>query len=285
MKINAYAKLNLLLNVHGKCFNGYHSLETIMIPIGLHDVLEIDIINNSDDIIITTNDSHVPTDKNNILHKCITLYKKQFNISCGFKIYLKKNIPVSSGLGGESADAAALMRFFAKQFNLNLSYSDIFYFGRLLGWDVPVCYFQKTIYIDDLNNTFEFIENKANIYILLVKPSFGILTKDAFENLDKRTTINKNASPLVEALITGEKIGGLLHNTFIISDNALLEEYNKLTLYSKYLGLDGVSMTGTGSCFFLVSSNLSTVKKSYLFLKDKYPYVYVTQILRGKQND
>lgn len=52
MKFNAYAKLNILLNIHGKYFNGYHSVESVMIPISLCDVLDIEIIPNSDDIII-----------------------------------------------------------------------------------------------------------------------------------------------------------------------------------------------------------------------------------------
>ena len=63
MKFNAYAKLNILLNIHGKYFNGYHSVESVMIPISLCDVLDIEIIPNSDDIIIQLSDFSIPTDE------------------------------------------------------------------------------------------------------------------------------------------------------------------------------------------------------------------------------
>ena len=139
MKFNAYAKLNILLNIHGKYFNGYHSVESVMIPISLCDVLDIEIIPNSDDIIIQSSDFSIPTDERNILYKCGKLFQKHFNISDGFKIVLYKNIPVQSGLGGESTDAACFMHFLNDNYNLTLSYESMFYLGRLLSWDVPIC--------------------------------------------------------------------------------------------------------------------------------------------------
>lgn len=277
MNLSAYAKLNLLLNVHGKNFNGYHSLETVMMPLELHDSLSIEVINDSQDIIIHTNSSQIPTDNNNILYKCAVLFQKHFGISKGFKIFLEKRIPICSGLGGESADAAALMHFINKYFSLKLKYSDIFYFGRLLGWDVPICYFQKPIYINDLNSTCEFIDCKTQYHFLLIKPIFGISTTHAFVNLDKKNIINKNALPLVEALLqTNSNIGDLLYNVFIYCENRLLKEYNKLLKISVDLGFDGVSMTGTGSCFYLISKDFSIIQNGYNFLKDTYPFVLVT---------
>ena len=67
---NAYAKLNILLNVHGKYFNGYHSIESIMLPIDLYDTLEIEIMPNSSDIVIECSDVDIPQNEDNILYKC-----------------------------------------------------------------------------------------------------------------------------------------------------------------------------------------------------------------------
>ncbi|MCI8577391.1 MAG: hypothetical protein HFG64_07720 [Lachnospiraceae bacterium] len=149
MKFNAYAKLNILLNVHGKYFNGYHSIESIMMPISLCDVLDIEIIPNSKDIIIQSTDPSIPTDERNILYKCGKLFQDHFHILDGFKILLDKYIPVQSGLGGESTDAACFMHFLNNKYNLTLSYESIFYIGRLLSWDVPICYLKKCIYVHD----------------------------------------------------------------------------------------------------------------------------------------
>lgn len=277
MKFNAYAKLNILLNIHGKYFNGYHSIETIMIPINLCDVLDIEILPNFNDIIIQSTDSSIPTDERNILYKCGKLFQQHFNILDGFKIILYKNIPVQSGLGGESTDAACFMHFLNNNYNLTLSYESVFYWGRLLSWDVPICYFQKPIYINDKNSTCEFIDCKTKYYFLLVKPSYGISTTQAFINLDKKNIANKDALPLVEALLqTNSNIGNLFHNVFISCENRLLMEYNKLLQICKNLGFDGVSMTGTGSCFYLISKNYSIVQNGYNLLKDAYPFVLVT---------
>ncbi|MCI8672610.1 MAG: 4-(cytidine 5'-diphospho)-2-C-methyl-D-erythritol kinase [Lachnospiraceae bacterium] len=282
MNLNAYAKLNLLLNVHGKNFNGYHSIETVMMPLELHDSLSIEVINDSQDIIIHTNSIQIPTDNNNILYKCAVLFQKHFGISKGFKIFLEKRIPICSGLGGESADAAALIHFINNYFSLKLKYKDIFYFGRLLGWDVPICYFQKPIYINDLNSTCEFIDCRTQYYFLLIKPEFGISTTHAFINLDKKNITNKDALPLIEALLqTNSNIGNLLYNVFISCENRLLKEYNKLLQISMDLGFDGVSMTGTGSCFYLISKNFFIVQDGYNFLKDTYPFVLVTSNFEG----
>lgn len=287
MNINAYAKLNLMLNVHGKLFNGYHSLETVMIPLELHDLLLVEVIDDSSDIIIHTDSAQIPTDNTNILYKCAVLFQKHFGISKGFKVFLKKRIPICSGLGGESADAASFIYFINNYFSLKLKYSDIFYFGRLLGWDVPICYFQQPIYINDLNSTCEFIDCKTRYYFLLIKPDFGISTTQAFINLDKKNILSRNALPLVEALLqTNSNIGNLLYNAFIFCENRLLNEYNKLTQISMQLGFDGVSMTGTGSCFYLISRELSVVQNGYNLLKDVYPFVSITNNLEeGHNND
>ena len=78
MKFDANAKLNILLNIHGKYFNGYHSIESIMIPINLCDVLDIEVLPNSNDIIIQSTDSSIPTDERNILYKCGKLFQDHF---------------------------------------------------------------------------------------------------------------------------------------------------------------------------------------------------------------
>ena len=184
MKYNAYAKLNILLNVHGKYFNDYHSIESIMLPVNLYDELDIEIISGSSDIIIECSDKQIPQDENNILYKCAKLFQNKFKIRDGIKIYLHKNIPTQSGLGGESADAASLMHFYNDTYKLDLSFDSIFYLGRLLSWDVPICYLQKCIYINDKTNVCEVIVPKPPLYFLLIKPDFGISTKKAFEKLE-----------------------------------------------------------------------------------------------------
>lgn len=280
MKFNAHAKLNILLNIHGKYFNGYHSIESVMIPISLCDVLDIEILPNSDDIIIQTTDSAIPTDERNILYKCGKLFQQHFNISDGFKIILYKSIPVQSGLGGESADAACFMHFLNNNYNLTLSYQSMFYLGRLLSWDVPICYLQKCIYVHDKKEICEILDIKSELHFLLVMPEFGISTKKAFENLDKIEHKNVDAYPLINALLTcPNQVGLYVHNCFIPAEPRLINEYSHLKELSKQIGFDGVSMTGTGSCFFFITTSEDVLTKGYNYFKDLYPFVSTASLV------
>lgn len=280
MELNAHAKLNLLLNVESKQFNGYHNLETIMIPLGLHDTIIANRVIGNSKIFISTNNSQLPTDERNVLYRCAELMKRKYSLTDGIEIYLDKKIPISSGLGGESTDAAALIRFYNEEYNLNMSYSDVFYYGRLLGWDVPICYFNKCIYISDNKSINEFVNVKTEYYVLLVKPHYGILTKDAFVQIDKIENTSVAPDNLIDSLLTGANIGAHLHNCFIKTDNRLMLDYQTLQYFSKSIGFDGVSMSGTGSCFFLVTKDFNIAVNGYNELKSKYSYVNLTKTLK-----
>jgi 4-diphosphocytidyl-2-C-methyl-D-erythritol kinase len=277
--VASYAKLNLLLNVQSKSFNGYHSLESIIVPLELCDYLHIEMIDKDRNPVITTNDKSVPSDEKNILYKCISLFKEHFDIPYNFKIDLLKNIPTRSGLGGESANAASMIYFLNKEFELNLSYSDIFYYGRLLSWDVPICYFQKYMYINDKKSVCEEIICTKEYYILLVMPEYGISTSEAFKLYDSQDyCINKDGSILLEALLQNQNnIGNHIHNCFICTNKKLQKDYDSLLQYCHTLGFDGISMTGTGSCFYLVTSDDEILRKGFNKLKNKYPFVYATK--------
>lgn len=280
MKFDANAKLNILLNIHGKYFNGYHSIESIMIPINLCDVLDIEVLPNSNDIIIQSTDSSIPTDERNILYKCGKLFQDHFNISDGFSIKLYKNIPVQSGLGGESADAACFMHFLNNNYNLKLSYKSIFYLGRLLSWDVPICYLQKCIYVHDKKEICEILDIKSKLFFLLVMPAFGISTKTAFVNLDKTKYENIEAYPLITALLNyPDQVGLYVHNCFIQAESRLINEYFNLKKLSEQIGFDGISMTGTGSCFFFITTKKDVLTRGYNHFKDLYPFVSTASLV------
>ncbi len=280
IQLNAYAKLNIILNVHGKYFNGYHSIESLMVPIDLHDTLEIEVISNSSEIIIECSNKQIPLNEDNILYKCAKLFQNEFRIHDGIKICLHKNIPIKSGLGGESTDAACLMHFYNDTYKLNLSFDAIFYLGRLLSWDVPICYLRKCIYINDKTNVCEQIVPKSSLLFLLIKPPFGISTKEAFINLDQTKYKNVDPKPLLDAFQESPpKVGRHIHNCFIDTDNRLVSEYKYLKQLSEKIGFDGVSMSGTGSCFFGVTTDVNVLRHGLDILSDKYPFVIPASLM------
>ena len=104
MKIKAYGKVNISLDVVGKREDGYHLLSMIMQNIDLYD--EIEVEKQECGIILECNKSYVPVDNRNLAYKAAEIFKERYDIVDGVKINIEKNIPVSAGLAGGSTDAA-----------------------------------------------------------------------------------------------------------------------------------------------------------------------------------
>ena len=116
MKVRAYAKVNLALDVVRKREDGYHDLEMIMAPIALHDLIIIDRIESG--IELTANTYRVPTDERNIMYKVAKLMIDKYHIDGGVRMHVYKHIPSQAGLAGGSADGAAVMRAINKLYKL-----------------------------------------------------------------------------------------------------------------------------------------------------------------------
>ena len=98
MKVRAYAKINLALDVVKKRQDGFHELEMVMAPITLHDLVLVDIIDEG--IEIATNNKFIPTDERNIVYKVAKLLIEEFNLQKGVRIQVYKHIPMQAGLAG-----------------------------------------------------------------------------------------------------------------------------------------------------------------------------------------
>ena len=126
MEIKAYAKINLGLDIAGKREDGYHELRTIMQQIDLYDVIklyaeaEIGGSNARGQILLSCNDTMVPSDERNLAYKAAKLLFDEFDITDSILIEIEKNIPVSAGLAGGSTDAAAVLKGVNEYFGLGL---------------------------------------------------------------------------------------------------------------------------------------------------------------------
>ena len=138
MKLKAYGKINLALDVVRKRPDGYHDVKMIMQTVKIYDDIEIDK-NTTGKIGLKTNLFFLPTNENNLMYKAAKLLMDEFNITEGVDIKLKKVIPVSAGMAGGSTDAAAVLYGMNKLFRLGLSTKELMKRGVMLGADVPYC--------------------------------------------------------------------------------------------------------------------------------------------------
>ena len=142
---NAYAKINLYLDVLSKTENGYHNIESVMQTISLFDKITLDVLEGDFNIEIKTNAS-IPTDEGNLVYKACKSYldyakkkRKIKSIQNKYVFTIEKNIPVSAGMGGGSSDCAAALKLMNEAHNNILKEIELLEIGSSIGADVAFC--------------------------------------------------------------------------------------------------------------------------------------------------
>ncbi|MFH0834687.1 MAG: 4-(cytidine 5'-diphospho)-2-C-methyl-D-erythritol kinase, partial [Patescibacteria group bacterium] len=141
MKVRAFAKINLGLRILAKRADGFHEIETIFARIGLADELELRAREDSK-IIVTTENAEIPT-RENLVFRAAWLLQKFVPGSPGVEISLRKKIPLGAGLGGGSADAAAVLRNLPRIWGAKIPREKLKKIAAELGSDVPF-FLEKT---------------------------------------------------------------------------------------------------------------------------------------------
>ncbi|MEA3485534.1 MAG: 4-(cytidine 5'-diphospho)-2-C-methyl-D-erythritol kinase, partial [Candidatus Aerophobetes bacterium] len=135
--LQAAAKINLYLNVLGKRDDGYHEIESVMQSVTLYDKIILRSLKK--DISILCDNPEAPSEKHNLCYRAAKLFLKETGIKQGVEIEIHKVIPMRAGLGGGSADAAAVLEGMSKLFGIEVSYLDLLKWAERLGADVPFC--------------------------------------------------------------------------------------------------------------------------------------------------
>src|SRR5215213_9771779 len=110
MQLLAPAKINLSFEIRGRRSDGFHEIETLMVPVSLFDRISLEKISNPDGAIqFSCNDKSVPAGADNLVVRAANLFRTATNIGDGLEITLDKAIPHGAGLGGGSSDAATTL--------------------------------------------------------------------------------------------------------------------------------------------------------------------------------
>jgi 4-diphosphocytidyl-2-C-methyl-D-erythritol kinase len=180
LSLNAPAKINWFLGVAGKRDDGYHNIVSLMQCISLHDTLTFDYA----DSINITSDLDIPV-KDNIVHKAASLLKEYTSCRKGAEILLKKNVPVSAGLGGGSSDAASTLLGLNELWGLGLGRRRLSSIASQIGSDVPFFLNGPAAVVEGRGEKTRRVKITSSVVLLLVKPAVSVSTAWAYADFDK----------------------------------------------------------------------------------------------------
>jgi 4-diphosphocytidyl-2-C-methyl-D-erythritol kinase len=250
MLMKAHAKINLSLDIVGKRADGYHLLEMIMQSVELHDDVHIREI--SEGITVTCDKEYVPVDERNIAYRAAKLLMDVKGIESGVQIDIIKRIPVAAGLAGGSTDAAAVLVGMNDLFDLKMSREELMALGLTLGADVPFCIEGGTCLCEGVGEKITPLAPFRDQIVLLIKPSFGVSTKDAYGafELDK---INRHVDTptLIEAMGQGD-LKRMNYYARNLLENVVIKRYPVIKSIKQ-------SLTRSGSVITLMSGSGPTV--------------------------
>ena len=280
MKDKAYSKINLALNVIRRREDGYHELDSIMLPLTLHDEITIE---ESDHDYLTSNITTIPLDESNIAMKALRLMKETYHLEKCYHIHLEKRIPSEAGLGGGSADGASVMRLVRDVHQLNVSDEELAALSVRIGADVPFCIMNQPMHVRGIGEIMTPIQmNDMPYHVLLVKPDSGVSTKRAYQELDLLNCDHPQCEEIKKKLEKGRFYNLAIGNSLEESALRLNREVYTLKYMLMGYGFDYVLMSGSGSCVFALTKSNTLLEESYQFLKQSYKFVEKCEFLTSK---
>ena len=181
LSINAPAKINLYLHVTGIRDDGYHLLDSLVVFTTINDIVLIEPSNNLALINQGPFGKHLPTKSDNLVMRAAEQLQKLTGVVHGAKITLTKNLPIASGIGGGSADAAAVIRGLVHHWKIDASLHDLPNLALRLGADVPICLFGQPAFIGGIGEQINPVYALPKAPMVLVNPIVDVSTPTIFK--------------------------------------------------------------------------------------------------------
>lgn len=270
MRLQAFAKINLGLDVLGKREDGYHEVRMIMQTIRMYDQLDMRK-SVEPGIHLTTNKKYIPVDENNLVWRAAKLMMDTCGIMEGVSIHLHKVIPVAAGMAGGSSDAAATLVGMNRLFHCGLSKEKLMELGVQIGADVPYCVLRGTALAEGIGEKLTVLPPMPDCWILIGKPGISVSTKYVYTTLDLNTdTVHPDIDGMKKALEDGnlygitERMGNVLQDVTIPA----YPEVERIKEQMKTLGAVNAMMSGSGPTVFGIFDNEEKAQKACQKLRE-----------------
>ena len=277
---SAFAKLNLTLDVLGQRPDGYHDLKSVMQTISIRDDVEIDVDTGKLWEMSCTNEA-IPCDDRNLAWKAARVYFDAIGKEPdGIAIRITKRIPTEAGLGGGSADAAAVLRALNRHYGEPLSILALAELGASVGSDVPFCTICGTAMVEGRGERLRKLPDLPDCTFVVCKPDFSSSTPQLYKKIDERTIGKRPEHQLIESALLAGDISLIAQNLCNVFDPIVTKDHLELnyikSIFNAY-GAIGQQMTGSGSAVFAIVPEFEYAAVICNMLKDNYPQVYIAK--------
>lgn len=276
----AYAKLNLTLDVLGKREDGYHDLQSVMQTISIRDDIEIDIGTGKPWTLLCSVEG-IPTDETNLAWKAAKVYCETMKIDPdGLEIRILKRIPSGAGMGGGSADAAAVLRALNRHYGNPLSIFALAELGAQVGSDVPFCTLCGTAMVEGRGERLRKLPDMPECIFVVCKPDFSVSTPELYKKIDEVAIAKRPDNKAMESALLAGDLGKVAEQVFNVFDPVVTEEHLELnyikSIFNSY-GAVGFQMTGSGSAVFAIMPSFEYAAVVCNMLKENYPSVFIAK--------
>ena len=280
LREGAFAKINLTLDVLGKRPDGYHDIQSVMQTISIRDDVEVEV-GTAKPWTLSCDKEDVPQDSSNLAWKAAEMFCRAAKRDPeGVAIRITKRIPTQAGLGGGSADAAAVLRALNRHYDYPFSIYALAELGAEVGSDVPFCTLGGTVLCQGRGERLRKLPDLPETLFVVCKPDFPVSTPELYRRLDETAIARRPDHTAMEAaIVQGDEgaIAGQLCNVFepVVTEKHLELNYIK-SLMNSY-GALGFAMSGSGPSVYAIAPSFEYAAVICTMLKDNYPQVFIAK--------
>lgn len=276
----AWAKINLTLDVLGKRADGYHDLQSVMQTVSLCDDIVIEL-DTGLPWSLHCNDADIPCDERNLAWKAARLFLDTAGICVeGLRITITKRIPSQAGLGGGSSDAAAVLRMLNRHFGEPLSPEALAALSGQIGSDIPFCVMGGTVMAEGRGELLRPLPAMPECYIVICKPDFPVSTPVLYRKLDESVITRRPNNPAMEEALERGDLCDVADNVWNVFDPVVASEHpeiDRIKTLCHSCGAETAQMSGSGSAVFALFAGEEQANSAAQKLKKHYSLVFLAK--------
>lgn len=260
LTLSSPAKVNLRLEVFGKRSDGYHNLRNLMERVSIHDEVEIKIVEKGLQVYCDHED--VPNDESNTAFKALKEILAYSSRNVGVEVNIKKRIPIASGMGGGSSNAATVIKGINHLLKLKLSKEKLIKIGQKIGSDVPFFLFEGPALAEGMGEQLSKIKTMPKLLFLIINPGIKVSTQAVYQKINSDRN-GRRLEEIPNIYRTKRDVAKILSNDL---EKVTIREFPVIgEIKEEMMKNDAIAslMTGSGPTVFGIFSDKNKLTKAY----------------------